>query len=243
MAKSAEDRPASAAEVRRLLAPLLAACGAVPGRPERLREPSAPALPAPAPGATAGNALLLLGGDEGPTVVLWGGERIVLGKQRGPGTDLVVRDYPEEEHRERIARVSRQHAAIAVGADGTPTIEDLGSANGTFVAGERVVPRQPRPLPPGSEVGLAGATSLRVRATADRAVVLERCGNRPGLVYALVPGRISIGAADSDLPLAQASRRAELSWTPDGWLVDGLPSSHIDLGGLELHAQPLAGWL
>lgn len=240
MAKRPEDRPADAAQVRALLAPLLRACGGAPGQPERLRMAIVPQV---AIAASGPDAIVLLGEHEEPAIVLWGGNRIVLGKQRGPGTDLVVRDYPEEEHRSRIAKVSRQHVAISIDASGAASIEDLGSANGTFVAGERLPTRSARPLPSGSEIGLAGATSLRVRSTPGNALVLERGANRPGLVYALVPGQLSLGPAGSDLPLTGATRRADLAWTSDGWLVDGVSSSRIDLGALMLRIQPLGGWL
>jgi serine/threonine protein kinase len=241
MAKSPEDRPADARQVRALLAPILRACGGESGRPEHLR--IAVANPSETAGESVPNAILLLGEHEEPAIVLWAGNRIVLGKQRGPGTDLVVRDYPEEEHRNRIAKISRHHAVITIDAAGAASIEDLGSANGTFVAGERLPARSTRPLPSGSEIGLAGVTSLRVRTTPDRAMVLERGGNRSSLTYALVSGRFSLGASGSDLPVPGASRRAELAWTPDGWLVDGIPSSCIDLGFKKLEIRPLADWL
>ncbi len=51
------------------------------------------------------------------------------------------------------ARVSREHARIALG--GAPTVEDLGSTNGTRLQGHRLEPWTPVPILPGSalEVG------------------------------------------------------------------------------------------
>jgi DNA-binding NtrC family response regulator len=51
------------------------------------------------------------------------------------------------------ARVSREHARIALG--GAPTVEDLGSTNGTRLQGQRLEPWTPVPILPGSalEVG------------------------------------------------------------------------------------------
>jgi len=60
---------------------------------------------------------------------------------RSPGNDVTL-DYPA---------VSRNHARI-FRADGGYVVEDVGSSNGTFVNGERVLPRQPRPLQPGDTI-------------------------------------------------------------------------------------------
>lgn len=59
--------------------------------------------------------------------------------------------------------VSRRHAKFTVGPGGAVTIEDLGSANGTFVNGERI--RGPTPVPPGAEVAL-GDYRLTVKLAA-----------------------------------------------------------------------------
>ncbi|MBN8524636.1 MAG: protein kinase, partial [Planctomycetes bacterium] len=231
LAKNPDDRPADAAQVRLQLAPLLRACGGEPGRAESLATGRGP------------DPLLLLGPDEDPAIVLWSARRIVLGKERGPGTDLVLRDYPEHAHRDRLAKVSRRHAAICLLPDGTATVEDLGSANGTCVDGERLPPRTIRPLADGCELVLAGVARLRVRITAGRALILQRPDNRPGLTYALVGGSLRLGGPGSDLPLAQATSAVELSWDRSGWLVDGASSSYIDLKGMQLRISPLAGWL
>lgn len=55
--------------------------------------------------------------------------------------------------------VSRHHARILV-TDGSASIEDLGSKNGTFVA-KRIV-REPTPLADGDEVGV-GSLVLHFR--------------------------------------------------------------------------------
>lgn len=54
--------------------------------------------------------------------------KIVVG--RGPGADWA---FPDDEY------LSQRHAMICVYGDGRVTIEDLGSVNGTFVNGQRVV--------------------------------------------------------------------------------------------------------
>jgi len=53
------------------------------------------------------------------------------------------------------AFASGRHAEIAVCADGTATLTDLGSTNGTFVYGERVTANTPLPLTNGSAFRLA----------------------------------------------------------------------------------------
>lgn len=58
------------------------------------------------------------------------------------------------------AGVSRQHAIIAL-KDGVCVIEDLESANGTFVNGQRVPPHQPVTIRNGDELKL-GTLLLRV---------------------------------------------------------------------------------
>jgi len=67
------------------------------------------------------------------------GNATTIGRQ--PGNDLVLDD----------ARVSRQHATIEC-QDDLCWITDLGSSNGTVLAGERLPPHAPTPLTPGLEV-------------------------------------------------------------------------------------------
>lgn len=52
-------------------------------------------------------------------------------------------------------RVSRQHCRVTL-ADGAVTVEDLGSTNGTMIAGQRLAPNTPTPLPAGGVVSLGG---------------------------------------------------------------------------------------
>lgn len=73
---------------------------------------------------------------------------VVVG--RAPGCDIVL------PH----GTLSRRHARITVAADGALTIDDLGSHNGTWLAGEPVV--APVPLPEGTQLRL-GALELDVR--------------------------------------------------------------------------------
>ena len=65
--------------------------------------------------------------------LVWGPREIAL----DPGENLIGRDRDSVVWIDD-ASVSRRHARIAVGADGA-TVEDLGSKNGTFVHGRRIV--------------------------------------------------------------------------------------------------------
>jgi len=58
--------------------------------------------------------------------------------------------------------VSRVHARLSLGRDNTLQIEDVGSTNGTSIDGERLTPRVPHPLAPGSTLKL-GEIELVVR--------------------------------------------------------------------------------
>ncbi len=91
--------------------------------------------------------------------------RVIEGKERGKrlsvDADLLIgRVAPEEEGRlGDDPEISRRHAHVSRGADGQLTIEDLGSANGTFVNDERI--DAPRVLDLGDVVRV-GKTVLEV---------------------------------------------------------------------------------
>jgi pSer/pThr/pTyr-binding forkhead associated (FHA) protein len=77
------------------------------------------------------------------------GEELVVTAGGAPGRRLTVKDdlvigraVSGEGRLDDDRELSRQHARVARDASGQLTIEDLGSANGTFVNGERVRERQ-----------------------------------------------------------------------------------------------------
>ena len=98
--------------------------------------------------------------------------RVTEGKEQGKlvGIDadlLIGRLAPEDEGRlGGDPEISRRHARIARGADGQLAIEDLGSANGTFVNGTRI--ESPRTLVAGDQVRV-GKTVLEVTAVPNAA--------------------------------------------------------------------------
>lgn len=59
------------------------------------------------------------------------------------------------------AGVSRNHVRVAA-ADNPPTITDLGSANGTFVNGQKLIPDRPQAIHDGDEIRF-GRLIARVR--------------------------------------------------------------------------------
>src|SRR5271169_1733217 len=134
--------------------------------------------------------------------------RVSEGKERGKllsvRTDLVIgRVVPEGDGAlGGDLEISRRHARVSRGTDGQLTIEDLGSANGTFVNDERI--DAPRTLEVGDVVKM-GRTVLEVTAgsvvaapaggtAAEPRRVTERAGEV--LVVALGPAvgrRLALG--------------------------------------------------
>jgi RND superfamily putative drug exporter len=95
-----------------------------------------------------------------------------LGRRIELGSELLIGRAGDEEGRlADDAEVSRRHARIARDPGGRLVIEDLGSANGTWVDGERLT--GPRPLSPGDTITV-GRTTLEVvghDATSDGAAL------------------------------------------------------------------------
>ena len=136
-----------------------------------LAEAAPAAAPATTPAATpvAGGAMPIPVGASVRLVVQRGlkiGEEFAL----FPGENYVGRadekpvdiDLTFQEPEDRVW-CSRQHALLAYDdTTGTLTIEDLNSANGTFVNRERVYPGQPKPLFAGNTIQI-GTVHLRVK--------------------------------------------------------------------------------
>lgn len=113
-----------------------------------LIEESAPIV-VPAPAASGGHTISLVVINSGRRIVLDAGEDLLVGRkdnQRGiyPDVDLGLDGGYD-------AGVSRRHAVIARQANGY-TLEDLASANGTFVNGRRISPDTPTPICHGDEL-------------------------------------------------------------------------------------------
>ena len=191
-------------------------------RSEAINNPCSP-LPAPViPSGMTESFLTLAGGDI--QVCLWAQARIVLGKLRGPGVDVCLRNYPEELHREACIRISRGHLACTLeGAQAS--ITDLGSANGTRCDGRPLTAQVALPLHADQDhlVEIAQTVTLRVRAitAADgeglAAVIATRPLNRPGLSYALVQRYVRLGAGMVDINVPGAQGRIDIGWRNGQW--------------------------
>jgi hypothetical protein len=99
---------------------------------------------------------LLVAGDMSPgqgtsTLTLPDGRRIVLDQDK-----VTLGRLPECELALADSNVSRKHAEVRRGADGTWLVADLGSTNGTKVNGVRI--SGPRQLEDGDEITVGGTT-------------------------------------------------------------------------------------
>ena len=119
----------------------------------RVPEPTRLGAPAPAPPAPAPRELVVaLGAEPGRRLTL--SDELVIGRaESGEGS---LGEDPE---------LSRRHARLYRDAGGRLTIEDLGSANGTFVNGVRV--SEPTALELGDSVRV-GLTTLELPSRAGR---------------------------------------------------------------------------
>jgi len=134
----------------------------------------------------AGEQLLVAEGQERGKRLSVGAE-LLIGRE-APGDEGRLGDDPE---------LSRRHARVSRGAGGRLTIEDLGSANGTYVNGERL--DAPRPLAAGDVVRVgrtvlhvAGGEPSRPAADAGEALVIVaggEAGRRLAIGDELVIGR------------------------------------------------------
>lgn len=121
-----------------------------PAAPRRAAAPERPAVPPPParPAVPRAFALLTPAQAHGPQQALplrW--DRSLVGRESAsddihPEVDLSA--FPD-------AGVSRRHAMFVRGELQT-TLEDLGSANGTFINGQRLGPGSQHPVAPGDEL-------------------------------------------------------------------------------------------
>lgn len=145
-------------------------------------------------------------------------------------------------------RVSRHHAAITVTEEGA-TLEDLGSANGTFVAGERVT--EPHSISHGDFV-VIGDLGLEVSFEPDHASARDAepvsSGAPPGPYQPptsrVSPAEVLAGAADRELCAGHPEQAERLL---DNWLGRelenvraGRPARDEDLDAALLLALRLA---
>ena len=130
-------------------------------------------------------AYLVLGRPTGPEMITLQGDRLTIG--RGPSNDLAL---------EADSKVSRLHAVMERYQSGW-AIKDLGSRNGTFVNGERLITE--RVLRPGDEVSI-GDTRLAYRLDEAPGAEGEEEAERTGVGE----GGPDIGSRYLVVPLAPA---------------------------------------
>ncbi len=147
---------------------------------------------------------------------------------------LIGREAPTDEGKlGNDPQISRRHARVTRGGDGELTVEDLRSANGTYVNGERI--DAPRTLATGDELRM-GQTVLQVtagdvaipeagrptRATPREELVItegKTTGRRLALTGELVIGRAVSGEGQLSEDPELSRRHARVAREPDGQLV------------------------
>jgi transcriptional regulator with GAF, ATPase, and Fis domain len=112
--------------------------------------------------------VLLVRTAEGLEVVPVTRREVVVGRERG--CDVVIDDES----------ISRRHARIRFG--GSITVEDLGSHNGTFVAGRRLAPNEPAELRVHEALGIAGVQIFIEPAPARPRAPAKETAPREGVV-------------------------------------------------------------
>jgi pSer/pThr/pTyr-binding forkhead associated (FHA) protein len=140
---------------------------AAPAEPAPAPPPAAPAAAAPAPAAAAPAAAVSLPAGAQPRLLVQRGLKRNAEYPIYEGLNFIGRadekpvdiDLEDQEPPDRIW-CSRQHACISFEADQL-FIEDLNSANGTYVNRNRIYPGQKRPLAPNDVVQI-GNVQLRV---------------------------------------------------------------------------------
>src|SRR4051812_6499705 len=178
------------------------------------------------------------------------GEQLLVTEGNEPGARMSVegqlligRSAPDEEGRLGDDReISRRHARIARGPDGSLTVEDFGSASGTFVNGERI--GEVRTLRPGDKVRMGETVleiidpSARASAPAEELVVAggSTAGRRLAIADELVIGRAVEGegrlAEDREL----SRRHARIARDATGRLtIEDLGSAN----GTFVNGQPV----
>ncbi len=114
------------------------------------------------------------------------------------------------------SEISRQHARLTR-TPGGYVIEDLGSTNGSYVNGERLV--APRVLSPGDLLGMGENVTLSFEATSPEAAQTVMGGAvRRGAAPAqeVIQARAPQPAAPAPLPIEPASRGGARRWVLAG---------------------------
>jgi pSer/pThr/pTyr-binding forkhead associated (FHA) protein/antitoxin component of MazEF toxin-antitoxin module len=156
------------------------------------------------------------------------------------GQELVIgREHTADVHLDDRA-LSRKHAKVEK-RGAALWVSDLGSANGTYVNGEKAT--EPRPLLAGDVIGV-GHYKVRVEGVeqaGEKTPVLTLTGPEGTHRFALVGDQIVIGRSQScDISIGHKSisrRHVRITKEPDGFQVHDLGSQN----GCKLNGKPLTG--
>src|SRR3954465_926138 len=214
--------------------------------PHRKVAPPGAATDAPPPHDAPPKAIALrgTGGPAAGSVLPVSDEELLIGRQ-APGPGKLGNDI----------EISRRHARVMRESNGQFLIEDLGSTNGTYVNGERILGAQI--LKPGDEVEL-GDTKLRVEALDAPSDKVIAPGEGPPAVttFAEVPEEVKAPEAGEPEPEPEPQPEPEpelptaLLVASSGSIsvrVDGKPDGdlelHIDDGSSEARfVRPRGPW-
>jgi pSer/pThr/pTyr-binding forkhead associated (FHA) protein len=174
-------------------------------------------------------ALTPAGSQRDPLVIITARPVITLGKLRANEVELCMRNYPVTEHMLQCHRLSRRHVRLAYDEQrGMVMIDDLGSANGTRLDGQKLEPGRQLGLTLGHEyqLALADVVHLRLRVIANRsgksgskpeAVIINRADNRPGMIYVMLLGKVRVGGPGADVVTDTSSTAIELTRPRRHW--------------------------
>jgi ABC transport system ATP-binding/permease protein len=163
----------------------------------------------PAPLAGTHHALRALAGSNSRTFLVQ--ERLIVA--RDPDAEILI-DHPE---------VSRRHAVLIREDDGY-TLEDLGSANGTFINDRRLEPGERVLLQRGDRIRFA-VVEFEVEHSAPGSLPHDLAPQAPPELHSSVPLglRTTIGrdpTCDLVLPYPDVSRlHCSVTWSEDGWTL------------------------
>ena len=139
---------------------------------------------------------------------------------RSPDVDITINH----------SQLSRKHFKITIDS-GSATIEDMGSANGTRIGGQRIS----SPISIHEETQLTvGSTILTLKPKTDKTTksyaLVGESGKIEGTSYLLQPGRLTLGRSEDCsliLNMESVSRvHAELMLQPDGLRIKDLDSKN-----------------
>ncbi len=176
---------------------------------------------------------------DGAQIVLYAQSSIILGKLREAPVDLVVRNYPVDEHIEAISRVSRQHLVLRYRpVEGVIEAEDQGAANGTLLDGIQLTKGNPAALEIGRDniVVLGGVAVLWIKPLKRVSPVVRDLPNAPPTSGQPDLGLDAPCALDA-VVLARPDNRSEMAYAMVlRRLTFGGPGSELVCGGARTHA-------